>query len=327
MGHFDDRRLRPVTAAHADRPRASTSSGSAYADLIGTERGRDMLVNRVRPHASADGVAFCRSVYGTSPDGRRHRHRGRPGRRAAGRAWRSPTWRPCRPCRGSPASRTASPTCSTRTARPPRRARARPQARRRPVRRARACARWSGPELEFYVLEPDAGRPSGWSGTARRTGNVYVSGLQGRPGERAAALAAAPGRRTGSTWSRPTTSSASGQFEINLWHSEALARRRPGVPVQDRGQGAGPAGGQAGDVHGQAVQRRGRLGLPPALLRRGRRAARRCSTTSAGDDGLSEIGARGDRRTCSRTPRRWPRCTTRPSTPTSGSARTRWRRG
>ncbi len=37
----------------------------AYADLIGTERGRDILVRRLA-RTVGHGVAFCRSVYGTT---------------------------------------------------------------------------------------------------------------------------------------------------------------------------------------------------------------------------------------------------------------------
>src|SRR3954454_10689598 len=40
----------------------------AYSDLIGAERGRDLLVRRFA-RTVGDGVAFCRSVYGTSPMG------------------------------------------------------------------------------------------------------------------------------------------------------------------------------------------------------------------------------------------------------------------
>ena len=39
-----------------------------YSDLIGTERGRDILVSRFA-RTVAGGVAFCRSVYATSPMG------------------------------------------------------------------------------------------------------------------------------------------------------------------------------------------------------------------------------------------------------------------
>ena len=50
-------------------------------------------------------------------------------------------------------------------------------------------------------------------------------------------------------------------------------RRRSRVPLQGRRQGPRDARGHARDVHGQAVQRRRGLGLPPAplALRRGRR--------------------------------------------------------
>src|SRR5687768_15021720 len=39
-----------------------------YSDLIGAERGRDLLTRRFA-RTVGDGVAFCRSVYGTSPMG------------------------------------------------------------------------------------------------------------------------------------------------------------------------------------------------------------------------------------------------------------------
>jgi glutamine synthetase len=39
-----------------------------YADLIGSERGRDVLVKGFA-RAVEDGLAFCRLVYGTTPSG------------------------------------------------------------------------------------------------------------------------------------------------------------------------------------------------------------------------------------------------------------------
>ena len=39
-----------------------------YCDIIGTDRGRDLLAGRF-PRTAAGGVAFCRSVYGTTPMG------------------------------------------------------------------------------------------------------------------------------------------------------------------------------------------------------------------------------------------------------------------
>ncbi len=60
-----------VTAA--DAAAALTDEGIdvvrlSYGDLIGTDRGRDLLVNNFA-RTVADGVAFCRSVYGTTPMG------------------------------------------------------------------------------------------------------------------------------------------------------------------------------------------------------------------------------------------------------------------
>src|SRR5438477_10815517 len=40
----------------------------SYPDLIGVDRGRDVLLD-VLPSAMEDGLAFCRAVYHTSPVG------------------------------------------------------------------------------------------------------------------------------------------------------------------------------------------------------------------------------------------------------------------
>ena len=99
-----------------------------------------------------------------------------------------------------------------------------------------------------------------------------------------------------------------GQFEINLWHSDALDAADRAYRFKAAIKELARHGGQAGHLHGQAVQRRGRFGLPPALLHLGRRRRRRCSTIPAADDGLSD-GRQVRRSPASwRTPRRWPRC-------------------
>ncbi len=262
----------------------------------------------VRRAPSADGVAFCRSIYGTTPHGRRHRHRGRPGRRAAR------TWSPSR------TSSTLQPVpwepgvahCiadvynpdGTPSAESPRHVL---QARGRAVRRARHARRWSDPSSSSSSWSATSRRPTGWRRYGEATGNVYVAGLRGDPENVLLRSRCATWPATALEVVAANHEFSSGQFEINLWHSEAAGRRRPGLPVQGRGQGAGPPRGQAGHVHGQAVQRRGRLGLPPALLDVGRRRPRRCSTTRRSPDGLSETAHAGDRRRSSRTPRRWPR--------------------
>src|SRR5579871_5800173 len=40
----------------------------SYPDLIGVDRGRDVLIDEL-PHAVEHGLAFCRAVYHTSPQG------------------------------------------------------------------------------------------------------------------------------------------------------------------------------------------------------------------------------------------------------------------
>lgn len=66
MAHFDTSGLQPaaddLTARKIDVVRIG------YADLIGADRGRDVLVNRFA-RTVGSGVAFCRSVYGTTPRG------------------------------------------------------------------------------------------------------------------------------------------------------------------------------------------------------------------------------------------------------------------
>jgi len=66
MAHFDTTGLDEAADALAARDIDVLRVG--YSDLIGTERGRDLLVNRFARTVSS-GVAFCRSVYGTSPMG------------------------------------------------------------------------------------------------------------------------------------------------------------------------------------------------------------------------------------------------------------------
>ena len=40
----------------------------SYADNIGVDRGRDVLIDEL-PTAMGHGLAFCRSVFHTTPDG------------------------------------------------------------------------------------------------------------------------------------------------------------------------------------------------------------------------------------------------------------------
>ena len=66
MAHFDTSGLEDAAAELVTQNIDVVRVG--YSDVIGTERGRDVLVNRFA-RTVEDGVAFCRSVYGTTPMG------------------------------------------------------------------------------------------------------------------------------------------------------------------------------------------------------------------------------------------------------------------
>ena len=120
-----------------------------------------------------------------------------------------------------------------------------------------------GPELEFYVLEPDASAPSGWRRYGDAPGNVYVAGRKGDP-ENVLCVPAHIGRvRVGRRRGQPRVLQRPVRDQP-VAHGRT-GSGRPGVPAQVRGQGTGAPGRQAGHVHGQAVQRRGRLRFPCPL--------------------------------------------------------------
>ncbi len=78
-----------------------------------------------------------------------------------------------------------------------------------------------GPELEFFLLDQDSASPTGWRRYGEATGNVYVSGRKGDPEGVLLRML----RQLGDYGLDATAANhefCSGQFEINLWHSEAL---------------------------------------------------------------------------------------------------------
>ena len=114
MAHFDTTGLEDAAADLVTQGIDVVRIG--YSDLIGTERGRDVLVNRFA-RTVGDGVAFCRSVYGTTPMGdvveiQGGIEAGLPDVLAFPdiTTLQPVPWEPGRRAR-------ASPTCSTRTAR------------------------------------------------------------------------------------------------------------------------------------------------------------------------------------------------------------------
>jgi glutamine synthetase len=190
-----------------------------YSDLIGAERGRDVLVRRFA-RTVGDGVAFCRSVYATSPMGDVVDFEG--GIRA-----------------GLP-DVVAVPDLSTLHQVPWEPGVAHviadvfnpdgtpsPESPRTVLRRvldrfgALGMRPMVGPELEFYVLEPDPAAPHGWRRYGEGTGNVYTAGYKGDPENTLLASL-----RQLSAYGLDVVAAnhefCSGQFEINLWHSAAL---------------------------------------------------------------------------------------------------------
>ena len=321
MGHFDTSGLEDAGAALVEQGIDVVRIG--YSDLIGTERGRDVLVNRFA-RTVGDGVAFCRSVYGTTPMGDVvHIEGGVEAGLPDVVAFPDLSTMQAVPWEPGVAHCIAdvfNPDGSASEESP------------RSVLR-RVIDQFAelgmrpivGPELEFFVLERDASAPTGWRRYGEATGNVYVAGLKGDPENillralrQLSALRAGRRGRQPRVLQRPVRDQP-----LAL---RRAGRRRPGVPLQDADQGARPAERQAGDVHGQAVQRRGRLGLPPPLLHVERRRAAALRRPD-GEHGLSKTGPAADRRGAR--PRACARrhAATRRSTPTSGSARTRWRPG
>jgi glutamine synthetase len=190
-----------------------------YSDVIGTERGRDILVNRFA-RTVGDGIAFCRSVYGTTPMGdvvpiTGGLEAGLPDVVAF------PDLATIKPVPWEPGVAHAIADVynpdGTPSEESPR------NVLKRVVERFAVLdmSPMVGPELEFYVLERDEGSPTGWKRYGEATGNVYVAGLKGDP-ENVLLRSLRHLSGYGLDVVAANHEFSSGQFEINLWHSEAL---------------------------------------------------------------------------------------------------------
>ncbi|HET7477741.1 MAG TPA: glutamine synthetase family protein [Dermatophilaceae bacterium] len=218
MGHVDESALEAAGARLLADGIDVVRLG--YADLIGTERGRDILVNRFA-RTVGDGVAFCRSVYGTSPMGDVV---DMEGGMSAGLpdiiafpdlATVQPV--PWEPGVASVIADLYNPD-GTRSEQSPRAVLRRvvdlfAELGMRPM---------VGPELEFFVLEPSATSPAGWQRYGEGTGNVYVAGFKGDP-ENTLLRNLRHLSEFGLDVVAANHEFSSGQFEINLWHSEAMS--------------------------------------------------------------------------------------------------------
>jgi len=190
-----------------------------YSDLIGTERGRDILVNRFA-RTVGHGVSFCRSVYGTTPMGdvvdmEGGMSAGLPDMVAyPDLATLQPV--PWEPGVASCIADVFNPD-GTPSAENPRNVLKGVIAQFDEL----GMRPFIGPELEFYLLQRSETTPSGWDRYGEGTGNVYVSGLKGDPEN-----TLLRSLRQLSAYNLDVVAAnhefSSGQFEINLWHSEAL---------------------------------------------------------------------------------------------------------
>jgi glutamine synthetase len=190
-----------------------------YADLIGSERGRDVLVNRFA-RTVGSGVAFCRSVFGTTPMGdvvdiEGGLEAGLPDVLAFPDISTLQTV-PWEPGVAHVIADMFNPD-GTPSAESPRTVLKRvigkfAELGMRPI---------VGPELEFYVLQRSDKHASGWERYGEATGNVYVAGLKGDP-ENVLIRTLRHLSDYGLEVVAANHEFSSGQFEINLWHSEAL---------------------------------------------------------------------------------------------------------
>ena len=189
----------------------------SYPDMIGVDRGRDVLLDEL-PAVAEHGMAFCRAVFHTSPMGDVVPVQGglesglpditvRPDLATLTPLPREPNaaW-----CLGDAATADGS---------------AAPESPRTVVRHVAnqlsslGYSLVCGPELEFYVCEPDGA--GGWRRYANELGNVYVVGRKGDP----QGLLVHMLRQLRDAGLRVTAANhefSPGQFEINLDHSGLL---------------------------------------------------------------------------------------------------------
>ena len=187
----------------------------SYPDLIGVDRGRDVLLDEL-PAAVGHGLAFCRAVYHTSPMGDVVPVQGgleeglpdihvRPDLATlAPLPWEpSAAW-----CLGDAATPDGAPAAESP---------------RNVVRRVAdqvsglGYTLICGPELEFYLCQRD--QEGRWRRYADELGNVYVVGRKGDP--RGLLLHMLRQLRdAGLQVTAANHEFSPGQFEINLGHSE-----------------------------------------------------------------------------------------------------------
>ncbi|KUO09830.1 glutamine synthetase family protein [Streptomyces sp. DSM 15324] len=191
-----------------------------YPDLIGTDRAREVLLDHL-PSACEHGLAFCRAVYHTTPQGDVVPVAGgldaglpdvtvRPDLSTLAVLPWEPGVAACLgevadPATGAPAPesprdllRTVLVRCAEQGLRPV-----------------------VGPELEYFLLEAAPGSPTGWRRSPETTGAVYTAGLRADPDNHLLRTLRAL-RDLGLGVVTGNHEFDGGQYEINLTHSAAL---------------------------------------------------------------------------------------------------------
>ncbi|HEY8482850.1 MAG TPA: glutamine synthetase family protein [Spirillospora sp.] len=191
-----------------------------YPDLIGVDRGRDVVVDRL-PAVMEHGLAFCRAVYHTSPQGDVVDVAGgldaglpdicvRPDLSTlAPLPWEQGVAQ----CLGEAYEPDGTQPCA--------------EGPREVLRHAAArladlgLTAVVGPELEYFLCERDPSAPNGWRRYGEGPGNVYTAGRRTDPdGHLLRTLRHL--RDLGLDVTMGNHEFSCGQFEINLNHSEAL---------------------------------------------------------------------------------------------------------
>ncbi|MEI2620082.1 MAG: hypothetical protein V9G09_05010 [Candidatus Nanopelagicales bacterium] len=223
----------------------------SYSDLIGIDRGRDVLIDELR-NCVKHGIAFCRSVYHTTPIGSVVEIEGgldaglpdihvRPDfSTLTPMPWEQGTmW-----CIGEahlPEGDLA------------------PESPRNVVQRVEGLlsslgvSAVIGPELEFFVLEPDDS-PTGFRRYSDATGNVYVVGRKGDPDGLLLKMLRNL-RDAGLQVTAANHEFAGGQFEINLNHSGMLDSADRAFRSEVSRAGDHALREQARHLHGQTFRR------------------------------------------------------------------------
>ena len=264
----DGRAGRPRRSAALHRPaRRRPRQGHPDRALRGhVRRGRRLLRRRDGDRSAAHAGRRRRGGL------RRLRDQARP-RHAAAPCRGSPRWPGASARRGRSTARSTGPSC--------------PRALLRRVVDAYATRGPEpivAPELEFFLAERDPSATDGLRRYVDELSRVYTVGAVSDPrGIVLRMLLWCDELGLAGVRRQPRVH----ELAVRDQH-QALRRprrRRPGVHAQGRGEGDRRARGAARDLHGPAVRRPGRLGLPrpPLAGRRGRAATR--SPTRAGRTG------------------------------------------